>query len=64
MDKVNFGRLVRTLDRLKDCAEAPHPQAKVMLTSTECQDLCEYIWWLTDQIHKAKPEKQEEDGDD
>ena len=57
-DKMNdFGRRVRALDRIKACAEGP--QKRVFLTSTECQFLCEYIWWLTDQITYAKAKDRE-----
>ena len=53
--------LVRTLDRLKVCADGY--QKRVCLTSKECYVVCAYIWWLTDKIAKAKENasKQQED---
>ena len=53
--------LARTLDRLKACADGY--QTRVCLTSKECLEVCAYIWWLTDEIAKAKEKasKQQED---
>lgn len=58
-DDSNVPVLVRTLDRLKACAEGQ--QTKVCLTSRECERVCAYIWWLTDMyVHaKAKEEPDE-----
>ena len=53
--------LVKALDRLKACADGY--QTRVCLTSKECLEICAYIWWLTNEIAKAKqePQKQQED---
>ena len=50
--------LARTLDRLKACVDGY--SKKVCLSQEECAEVCVYIWWLTDQIAKAKEKKQEE----
>ena len=44
--------LVRTLDRLKACADGP--QTRVCLTSKECLEVCAYIYWLTAELAKAR----------
>ncbi len=49
--------LVRTLDRLKACAESQ--QKKVCLTSRESEKICAYIWWLTDRCAKDKEERED-----
>ena len=55
----DFGKLVRVLDRLKDCVDGY--SKKVCLSQEECAKVCVYIWWLTDQIAKAKEGMQDED---
>ena len=59
MEKVNLGRLCRVLDKLKQCADEKE-KGLPCLTHAECRDICTYIWWLTDQVAKAKTEKPEE----
>ena len=54
--------LARTLDRLKACVDGY--SKKVCLSQEECAEVCVYIWWLTDQIAKAKTAKQEEDDEE
>ena len=49
--------LARTLDRLKACADGY--QKRACLTSKESYVVCAYIWWLTNEIAKAKKEKQQ-----
>lgn len=51
---------VRTLDRLKACAEGQ--QKKVCLTSAECENVCAYIWWLTDMYVHAKAKEKTNDA--
>ncbi len=51
--------LVRTLDRLKTCANGR--QKKVCLTSKECEKVCGYIWWLTDMYAHAKAKEKAND---
>ena len=51
-DDSNVPVLVKTLDRLKACAEGR--QTKVCLTSKDCEKVCAYIWWLTDMYAHAK----------
>ena len=51
--------LARTLDRLKACVDGC--LKKVCLSQEECAEVCVYIWWLTDQIAKAKEGMQDED---
>ena len=58
MDKINIEWLARALDKLKACADGK--DRSLRLTQGDCKDVCAYIWWLTDQIHKAKTEKPEE----
>lgn len=53
--------LARTLDRLKACADGY--QTKICLKSGECLKVCAYIWWLTDEIAKAKRRSGNEDAD-
>ena len=48
--------LVRALCRLKACAEGQ--QKKVCFTSGECENVCAYIWWLTDRCAKDKEESE------
>ena len=49
--------LVKALDRLKACAEGQ--QKKVCLTSWECENVCAYIWWLTDRCAKDKEKRED-----
>ena len=51
--------LAKTLDRLKACVDGY--SKKVCLSQEECAEVCIYIWWLTDQIAKAKEGMQDED---
>ena len=51
--------LVRTLDRLKACAEGR--QTRVCLTSKECERVCVYVWWLTDRLAEARGMTEEGD---
>ena len=44
--------LVKALDRLKACADGQ--QTEVCLTSTDCEKICAYIWWLADMCLHAK----------
>ena len=53
--------LARTLDRLRLCADGR--QSRICLTSRESYEVCAYIWWLTDEIAKAKQENSNEDAD-
>lgn len=53
----NILELTQALDRLKACAEGQ--QTKVCLTSTECEKVCAYIWWLTDRCAKDKEERED-----
>lgn len=58
-DDSNVPVLVRTLDRLYHCAEGP--QTRICLTSSECEAVCAYIWWLTDRCSKAEEKLNEVD---
>lgn len=51
-DDSNVSVLVKALDKLKACADGQ--QKKVCLTSTDCEKVCAYIWWLTDMYLHAK----------
>ena len=51
--------LAKALDRLKACVDGY--SKKVCLSQEECAEVCVYIWWLTDQIAKAKEGMQDED---
>ena len=53
--------LARTLDRLKSCADSY--QKKACLTSKECYVVCAYIWWLTDEIAKAREKAPKQEAD-
>ena len=62
MEEAQGGiKLAQALDRLKACADGY--QTRACLTSKECCVVCAYIWWLTNEIAKAKQEspKQQED---
>ena len=52
--------LARTLDRLRFCAD--RRQSKICLTSRESYEVCAYIWWLTDELAKARQENSNEDA--
>ena len=49
-------KLVQALNRLKACADGR--QSKICLISRESYEVCAYIWWLTDEIAKAREEMQ------
>ena len=53
--------LAKTLDRLKACVDGY--SKKVCLSQEECAEVCVYIWWLTNEIAKAKQENSNEDAD-
>lgn len=60
MDKdSNVPVLVKTLDRLKACAEGQ--RTRVCLTSKECERICVYVWWLTDRLAEARGMTEEGD---
>lgn len=60
-EKLQSLVLAQALDRLKACADGY--QKRACLTSKESYVVCAYIWWLTDEIARAKEKAQKQQED-